>query len=232
MREIVKLPGVPEAVEAFNMDFRPYNKAIDSLCKDRVAEIAQAIAKRTKVQKIDADFDFKAVYDRNELTKLNDINIPRTPETLEQFKRDGVRFAFHATNLLAWNVFLKDGNWIAQGRDSELGFWSVSKLVDDFSPGNGSHLRDYFYSGEDTQAMLERRGVKLSPDERELAATGVLIGIDLNGYETFKHAKDWGTIWRDGDCALWSICPPPPRFLKPVAVLCDPTSSDFSRFSF
>lgn len=221
-----KLPGLNEMRDALGLDFRRLNSSKDLLSKDRVCEVVSAFG--DGAAKVDVDFDFSALYRGHEGLRANDINLRRTPDIVNEIQKEGVRTAFHATNLLAWNVFLGAGNWITSGSAPDLGFWSVTKLVDEYASGEMMRLSDYFSSGHDTRALISRFGVKLTPDEIGLSETGVLIGVDINGYSAFKNSGEWGALDRFSPHTLWSVCPPPPSFLKPLAVVSD-SSFDLRR---
>ncbi len=153
-----------------------------------------------------------------------EITAENPRETDAFIQKIGTRYGFHMTD--AFSFSLMRGHWLRGLKDVLNADIGEKELSEVFHMASGtswdrgrSRLQDYSPEGRGGQLYkaLVEHGFSIPVRARPFAHVGVLLAIDLQGYRHFQSNQSPYLGFNSG--IIGAPCPPPPQFVKPIAVL-------------
>jgi hypothetical protein len=200
---------------------RPYDATSDALSRDDRATFETFLQnKGMTVTPIMAELDLSnlAMDEERRFSQGRGGGIELSiAAVVRQLVERGVTEMYHATGLFTYEAL--KGAWITAGsRGGEDfgqagGFFMAGTLDwEDVYRGLANYIQD-----DPFHDICRREEVALSQHAHELGERGVLLKIDLRGYLEFLQSNTVSGFIVTGDVAR-AICPPPPEFIRPIAV--------------
>lgn len=181
------------------------------------------ISRGLRFETITPELDLEALRRESEAVKSFDVAPFLKPmdRVMEQLLAEGQTHGWHATSLFTANLVHLPGEWLRNAsrisRDDYRRFWMAGSI--EWRSDEGGFARYLQYDG--LLDRCERAGIEFSPEGLTIGERGVLFKIDLAGYRVFRHLAGCKGLEVTGPGANREICapcPPPPEFIRPVAV--------------
>jgi hypothetical protein len=91
---------------------------------------------------------------------------------------------------------------------------------------------NYMSDGSMMNTLLKDVGVRLSAHEESMAKDSILLGINLTGYRVYEKATGRTDFILDQGSEILALAPPPPKYVKPLALLTPAVLDDWSVANF